>query len=222
MCESLDERSAVLNLQREFPFLWCVTSVSDWVDGFSHRVATVAAKLTAVGIDPGEATRMTSNALGEIADLTPSLAAHVRAAFLSLASARTGAKQPTLDPTLVARLCRRSRISGTHDGFRLAAGDLVRRTIDGSSPPNRLELRQFLGDWQGPWNQFDESFADVIAAPHVAALCAAARVVPNPGVVRRCREAWLFDPDYFELVVPAALETLQSNPKSSSLHFKGK
>jgi hypothetical protein len=34
MCETLDERSAVLNLQREFPFLWCVSSVNDWTGGF--------------------------------------------------------------------------------------------------------------------------------------------------------------------------------------------
>jgi hypothetical protein len=214
MCESLDERSAVLNLQREFPFLWCVTSVNDWVDGFTHRVAIVAAKLTTVGIDPGEATRMTAIALGEIADLAPSLTAHVRAVFLALASSKNGAKQPTLDSGLVARLCRGSHVSGIQDGFRLAAGDLVRRTIDRSNPTNRLELRRLLGDRRGPWNQFDESFADLIAAPHVAALCAASRLAPTPGIVRRCREAWLFDPGYFESVA--------ADPNSTLSRYKGK
>jgi hypothetical protein len=221
-CESLDERSAVLNLQREFPFLWCVTSVNDWVDSFAHRVAMVAAKLTVIGIDPGEAMRMTANALSEIADLAPSLAAHVRGTFLALAGMKTSGKQPTLDPRLVARLCKGTHVWSGHDGFRLAAGDLVRRTIDGISPPYRLDLCQLLKEWQGPWKEFNESFADLIAAPHVAALCAAGRLIHDPGIVRRCREAWLFDPEYFESVAPAALESLRFKPKSGDPNPKGK
>ncbi len=222
MCESLDERSAILNLQREFPFLWCVTSVNDWISGFTHRVAIVAEKLKTIGIDPREAIRMTATALGEIVDLAPSLSAHVRAAFITLASTKACIEHPTLDASLVARLCRGSQISNRQDGFRLAATNLVRRTIDGGNRSSRLDLRRLLGDRQGPWNQFDKLFADLIAAPHVAALCAESRVVPNPGTVRRCREAWLFDPDYFELVAPAALEVLRAHSSSSVSRYEGK
>ena len=133
-----------------------------------------------------------------------------------MTSANADVSQP-LDAALVSRLKRRPRISVTPDGFRLAAADLVRRTLDSNRLPNRLDLRRLLGETKGPWDQFDDSFSDLIAAPHVAALCAEGRLEPNAGVVRRCREAWLFDADYFESVAPAALDALQTRPATRNL-----
>ena len=41
-CDSLEERAALLDLQRDLPFLWSMTTLADWLSAFSAKLITYA------------------------------------------------------------------------------------------------------------------------------------------------------------------------------------
>lgn len=56
-CDCLEERAAVLALQRDLSFLWCTTPLADWLEAFGARREAAAERLRPFGLDPSEALR---------------------------------------------------------------------------------------------------------------------------------------------------------------------
>jgi hypothetical protein len=215
-CESSSERAAVLALQRDLSFLWSATALADWLDAFSARRIHVEERYAQIGIDPSEALRHISTALGEIADLQPSLAAHVRTTFLIEVQGRLSADKPPLDSLLLDRLSR-SRSVSEDEALRQSAGDLVARHVDGDPPSAALDLARLVAGEALP-TLYDARFADVVAAPYVMAAIAAGTPA-EPEMLRRCREAWLYDPEYFETAAPLALARAVRRPPLAAMEL---
>jgi hypothetical protein len=211
-CDSLEERAAVLALQRDLSFLWCATPLTAWLDGFAARRTSVAARLAGVGIDATEALRYLLAALGEISDLQANAAAHVRLTFLLEIHGRMPKGRAPLDPVLERRLIRGVPAAEPRELLRKLASDLVARRVDVDLPPRDLRLAGVVAGGGDIVAEINPAFRDVAAAPYVAAALAAGLADPSHALRERCREAWLFDPDYFEQATPIALTWLAGAP----------
>lgn len=194
-CETLDERAAVLRTQNELPFIWCTTPISAWFAAFQHRREALAGRLAALGMSLGDATHSVVTALAQIADLEPSLAPHVRMCVLML-----GAHE-SLRPELAERLGRETGVS-----LRDNAASLVARQTELPEPPCDLGLWALVADRHDIWDRYDEKFADVMAAPIIAAQSAAGRLRLNLDTIKRCRVAWLHDRHHFETAFAIGLQ----------------
>jgi len=191
-CASFVEREAVLRLQGELPVLWCTSPIEDWITAFKNRRSRLVEKLVTVGEDAELADAPLTRALGEILDLQPGLRVHVQTAlFLSGVGFAT-------HPRLAERLGR--PVVG---GIETLAQDLIRRHGGGAEPPRSLGLTALLPKSTPFWTRHDPTFADVLAAPLVAAGIALGEIAPQTALA--CRAAWLFDRDYFEAAVVAVL-----------------
>lgn len=185
----------MLDLQRDLPFLWCGTRISAWIAAFEARAIGIRGRLKGMGIDPGITDRMTIAALRDIAALRPELAGHVRSVHLSVLLGRCERGEPIdgLSDTIVTRPPRSDERSET--------GRMIGR--HGGIPPHGIRLSDAtLARHRTAWEPFEAGFADLITAPLAAADHAAGINFLSSDELSRCRDASLFDPDYFETIVP--------------------
>ncbi|WP_157384579.1 STY4851/ECs_5259 family protein [Nitratireductor soli] len=206
-CESLDERAALLDLQRDLPFLWSATTIADWLSAFSARIDHASARLSQLGIDTGIVYRSILTALGDIVGLRPELAGHAKAVFLMRIAGEMTRENKSIDGAAVHFLQ-----VGEGDGVRREIDRLIGRHDENDPPPRSLLRLENRAAQQSYWAPYDESFADVIAVPFAVADHASGRMTLDQGERRRCRDAWLYDPEYFEAVLPIGIDgVLRSN-----------
>jgi hypothetical protein len=194
-CYGIDEIAFVLGLQNELPFMWSATFLLDWRAAFAGAQARARELVAARELPPEFADTQVATVLGWIVDHQPGLRLHVFITLLTLVTF------DTLDQSLIRRL------SGTnHATPERIAGDLVTRRADGVEPPRGLGLAASVPQARTLLDRFDARFADVIAAPIVAARMAAGRSPYGGPQARSCRTAWVYDRDYFEAGFLAALQ----------------
>jgi hypothetical protein len=68
---------------------------------------------------------------------------------------------------------------------------------------------------RGSWEAYNPAFASVLAAPTIAAEHAAGVRTFPACVIRRCRDAWVFDPVFFESAVPLELQRIGAGHNKS-------
>lgn len=203
-CENIEERSAVLALQRELPLLWGSTPVELWVEAFEARSAFLSARMVEAGIDPALAPSMIVPALSQILDLAPGLAVQVRSTLLVCVAATGSSAAVAAAGALAERL--KKLCSGAGEADLADRTNLfVQRHVDGPPPPAGLGLASSTGGARSLVDRFPGGFADVIAAPIAAAAGASDRGGLAPEAASACRLAWLFDPEHFETTTAAAL-----------------
>lgn len=192
-CNSFAEREAVLRLQSELPCLWCTSAIEDWIAAVGARRARLATRLGEFGEDLALGDATIARGLMEILDLQSTLRVHVQAALLlngiSIAAQHEFAQRLG------------HRVPG---GIDALAQDLVKRRGDGGQPPSSLGLSNVVKSSVAVWNRYDSTFADILAAPFVAAGAAMSEIEPRAHLTA-CRSAWLFDRDYFEAAVVEVL-----------------
>jgi hypothetical protein len=207
-CDTLEERRAVLALQRDLSFLWCATPLSVWLDAIRTRRTELSERLAGVGIGAGEALRYMAAGLAEISDLKPGMVAHTRLVFLLELHDAIAAERSPLDAGLARRLMRGVPADDSNHFLRTLASDLLARHADGDLPPRNLRLAGLVREGLEIVADINPRFADIAAAPFVAAALAAGTADPDHTLRARCREAWLFDPEYFERASALALNRL--------------
>jgi hypothetical protein len=196
-CESVEERSAVLDLQRHLPLLWAGVMVKDWIAAFGGRLSGGQARLVEIGVDPSIAIRHTIAALTDIASLRPELLGHARMVYLMSIAPQAVAAKTSYDFVALQRSSGRSA--------KTEIGALVARHADtGLRGPHFLNPA-LCGTQMRRWQEFDPQWADVIAAPFAIADHAYGIATLSFADIRACREGWLFDPEFFEAIVPIAL-----------------
>lgn len=199
-CDSLAERAALLDLQRELPFLWCSTSVADWLETFSRLLKQKVEKLAAIGIESAAAIRSISGALDDIVNLRPELSGHAKFVFLVCVAAEMAKQRKTIDGTAL-----HFRHSPRRNGIRREVDRLIGRHDDETSPPQNIFTPKSLFSRRSYFEPYNSSFAEVIAAPLLVADHASGKVALEQDELRRSRDAWLYDPEYFEAVFPMGL-----------------
>jgi hypothetical protein len=197
----LAERAALLDIQRELPFLWCSTSIGDWLDAFSLRLKQVAQKLAAVGIEGAVAVRSVSNALDDLVSLRPELSGHAKFVFLVCIAAEMVKHNKSVDGT-AARFLRTRH----GDGIRREINRLISRHDDDVLPPQKIFTHKSLISRRSYFEPYNSNFSEIIAAPLLIADHASGRAMLDESEVRRSRDAWLYDPEYFEAVLPMGLD----------------
>ncbi|MEW9309923.1 STY4851/ECs_5259 family protein [Labrys neptuniae] len=191
-CDSLEERASLLNLQRDLPFLWCATTIEAWLVSFETRLETIRGRLGAAGIELDVANRLIMTALSETANLRPELAGHVRAVVLSMVA--SGLAMSGITPTFP--------LPAYRIDARTEIGRMITRHADRDHPPSSTLSDETLTAQRTQWEAFDPRFAGVIAAPFAVADHAAGIRSLSRIELMRCRDAALYDPEYFEVIVP--------------------
>ncbi|WP_157599249.1 STY4851/ECs_5259 family protein [Rhodanobacter sp. Root179] len=203
-CESLDERAAMLDLQRDLPFLWCSTAIDDWLSAFSARIEYVRARLLEVGVDTVLAYRALLADLGEVVSLRPELAGHAKAVvFMRHIAAEAVPENGSVDGAAVHFLD-----IGRSDHIRREIDRLIGRHDDIDPPPHGLLTPKTRATQQTLYAAYDPSYADVIAVPFALANHASGRIKLTDEELRRCRDVWLYDPEYFEALVPIGIDVI--------------
>ncbi|MGX1742108.1 STY4851/ECs_5259 family protein [Bosea sp. NPDC055353] len=202
-CRTPDERYAVLEVQGSLPFMWCMTEIRGWQSAFSAANAALRGQFQAAGFDDyaSVAAGAVLRGLGQIVDALPVLSTHARLCIHGLGNVSS------IDiPNVLTRRLQ-------HDDLATVAQRLVARR-----PDDRIIALPRLSDLAG--NQADlcrkfgdgQRFAEVLAAPVVAARSAAGRIVADSQTVAACRAAWTWDREYFEDAFRAALLTEAQTP----------
>lgn len=199
-CESLDERAAMLDIQRDLPFLWCATTLGDWLGAFADRIGHARKRLDEVGLDSSIAYLNVVTALSEIVALRPELAGHARAVFLLNVSVEMARENKPVDGTAINFL----KIDGAH-GIRREIDRLIGRHDDGNPPPRDLLSLKSRESQKVHWAKYDPMFADIISVPFAIADHASDRNRLTDKELRRCRDVWLYDPEYFEAIMPICI-----------------
>jgi hypothetical protein len=200
-CDSLDERAALLDLQRDLPFIWSSTTVANWLDAFAARIEDTRRRLADAGIDDAITYRSILSSLGDIVGLRPELAGHAKAVFLVLVTAemaRTGMSTASADGQFL-------KLGGS-DAIRSEIGQLIARHVDSDPPPQGLLSPINKSAQQIRWSPYDEAFAEIIAAPFAVADHATGKTTLSTHELRRCRDAWLYDPEFFESMLPIGID----------------
>lgn len=203
-CESLDERAAMLDLQRDLPFLWCSTAIDDWLSAFTARIEYVRARLIEVGVDTVLAYRAVLADLQDIVSLRPELAGHAKAVvFMRHIAAEAMRENSSIEGSTVHFLD-----IGRSDETRREIDRLIDRHDDVDPPPQGLLSPKSRATQQTLSDPYDPSYADVIAVPFALADHASGRIRLTDDELRRCRDVWLYDPEYFEAVVPIGIDAI--------------
>jgi hypothetical protein len=200
-CDEVDERAAVLDLQRDLPFLWSATPIASWLSGFGARFDAMRATLAQLGVTLG-VTRHATRVLGEITAIRPELAGHARAVFLATAAADV-AIAGALDGSAGSFLPQVGDL-----GMRTEIDRLITRHPDRDPPPRRLLTSATLATLRRFWEPYVPDFAEVIAAPVAVAEHAAGVRRLSTDELAGCRDAALYDPEYFETLVPVRTNEL--------------
>ena len=78
-------------------------------------------------------------------------------------------------------------------------------------PPSGLLSKATLTTQKERWDRYDSGYADVIAAPFAIADHATGRTPLTAAELLRCRDAALYEPEYFEVIVPMRInETMHA------------
>jgi hypothetical protein len=200
-CDSLDERAALLDLQRDLPFIWSSTTVANWLDAFAARIEDTRRRLTDAGIDDAITYRSILSALGDIVALRPELAGHAKAVFLvrvTAEMARAGISIASADGQFLKL--------GACNAIRPEIDRLIARHIESDPPPQGLLSPSNKSAHQIRWAPYDQAFGEVIAAPFAVADHATGVATLSAYELRRCRDAWLYDPEFFEAMVPIGID----------------
>jgi hypothetical protein len=193
-CDDVDERAAVLDLQKDLPFLWCATPIESWLAAFGTRFDAMRATLAQLGVT-FDVTRQATRVLREITGVRPELAGHARAVFLATLAA--GGAAGAIDGTTRDFAC-----SVDEAVTRSEIDRLITRHPDGDPPPRDLLSRSSLDMFRRHWMSYNTGFAEVIAAPFAVAEHAAGVHRLAPTELVGCRDAALYDPEYFEALIP--------------------
>lgn len=196
ICRTPEERYAVLDLQGSLPFMWCLTEISMWQSAFGAAHAALRDQFTAAEIDDPSRTAAAavSRGLGQIVDALPILSTHARLSLHELRDLAT-----TDIPYSLSRRPQRDDLSS------IAQSLVTRRLDDGIvSLPRLSDLAGVQAELCRRFG-YDQRFAEVLAAPIVAARSAAGRLVPDLKITAACRAAWTWDREYFEDAFRAAL-----------------
>lgn len=199
-CTSFEQRHDLLALQRHLPFLWSATPVSIWIDAFVERRDRLADTMAEFGLGAADATGRTAAALEEILDARPDLAGHAKATLLVLVATGGGAVPPSA--TGLSRRLSWTMAEPVADALRRSTTALISRHAGIARPPSGLGLADRVPEARVWWENCEAQWADVLAAPFAVAASAAGAVDMDLVTSRSCREAWLFDADHFESVVP--------------------
>jgi hypothetical protein len=194
-CDDLEERAALLDLQRDIPFLWCATSIATWIDAFLVRYEKIRATLAEAGVNLRIGS-LASHALAEIATARPELTGHTRAVFLSMIASSGSA-----DETIGERGDVFSK-GWLMTNARTEIDRLITRHQEGDAPPRISFSRETMDAARAHWSHYAEPFAELIAAPFAVAEHAAGMRSLTPAELDRCRDAALYDPEFFEVIVP--------------------
>lgn len=176
----------VLALEQEMNFLWCVTSVQAWRDAFEGRKAQLLKLMGALPVADAAryAREEVTGILQAIVARQPALAFHVFSVI-------------------------GGRIENWLADLSREASDCVARNghaEDGVTWPSDLNLAIRLGSDLPGWIQSKQPYCwDVLAAPIVAARVAAGLIPWGPALTGTLRWARLFDPAYFDRMLPNAL-----------------
>lgn len=204
-CDTHDETEVVLGLQSELPLMWCATSLADWRDAFRRGKDRAKTLLASRDLPLELADIQVAAALARIVDRAPILRLHVLLTLNQLVSLAG------LDRSLLSRLR-----GGVSRGAEEIARELVTRRADGAEPPTNLGLAAVVPQTRGLLQRFEDRFAEVLAAPFVAARMAAGRNPYEHALVRACRAARLYDPEYFEAGFVAALQREARQPEGAT------
>jgi len=198
-CERRSERAAILGLQRELPFVWAATRIEDWQSAVEERLTVVGRRLQERGLTSDLIRTLTESALSEQLEIRQELSQHVRAVYLcQLRNDASDAGE------LVRRLTSATDLA-VHEHEILLNDFINRISRDGTLPGGSFQpnlLRQV--EWA--WRPYDPEFTSLLAAPALTAESAEGRISLDATAMRRCRDAWVLDPYYFEKTVPFALE----------------
>lgn len=200
-CDTLDERAALLDLQRDLPFIWSSTTIANWLDAFAARIEDTRRRLTEAGIDDAITYRSILSALGDIVGLRHELAGHAKAVFLVLVTAemsRVGLSIDSADGQFLKL--------GASETIRPEIDRLIARHVETDPPPQGLLSPSNKSAQQIRWSPYDEAFGEIIAAPFAVADHATGKVALSAHELRRCRDAWLYDPEFFESMVPIGID----------------
>ena len=183
---SENEVDMVLALEQEMNFLWSVTPIQAWREVFEGRKAQLVKLMNALPVEDAEryARDELNSVLQAIVARQPALAFHTFSV--------TGGR-------IENWLAEPSR----------EAGDCVARNghaEDGVTWPSDLDLATRLGAKLPGWIRSKQPYCwDVLAAPLVAARVAACLIPWGQTLTGALRWARLFDPVYFDRVLPNAL-----------------
>lgn len=189
----------LLSLEDELSFAWGASRVEAWRRAFDKRAEIILEKL-----ELGEAGRplvlsTLARWLSHISATRPALAGHVSlvagAWWQQYFSVARGCEELIALARRMERVCAR-------DGLRASESALIDRQAEAYWP--QLDLVKLLGA-EASAVPYDPSRRDIIAAPHVAALIANDRIAASHEAIAACREARLFDPYYFDDVLPRAM-----------------
>jgi hypothetical protein len=178
------EIDSVLALEQEMNFLWAATPVRAWRSAFDSKKANLMRLMESLPVADGEryAGQEVSRLLQAIVARQPSLALHALAAGGSSGNWN-------VDPALEASDCV-ARNGHGEDGVRW---------------PTDIALARLAGDLPR-WISGKQPYCwDVLAAPLAAARVAAGIIPGGHPVVASLRWARLFDPVYFDRVLPNVL-----------------
>ena len=153
------------------------------------------------GIDTTIVYRSVLKALGDIVGLRPELAGHAKAVFLRLMASEMAREQTSVDGAAVHFLQ-----VGCGDGPRREIDRLISRHDDADPPPQGLLGPRNRTAQQRHWGPYDPTFKDVIAVPFAIADHASGLTTLADHELRRCRDAWLYDPEFFEAIVPVGID----------------
>jgi hypothetical protein len=199
-CETLEERSAILELQRELPFLWCATCISDWHAAIEARLAFLRDRLLAAELPTEMAPRSLVLALGEILSLRPELSIHVATVALCHLSECLSVTSDEPSQRLIRAATMPADVEGLTARLFEHHGEV--------SPPCGLFPDEILNMVRPAWDSYNLTFAHILAAPRIAAEYAAGVRNFPASVIRRCRDAWAYDPYFFERAVPHELQRM--------------
>ncbi|MEI3854978.1 MULTISPECIES: STY4851/ECs_5259 family protein [unclassified Ensifer] len=200
-CESLEERAALLDLQRDLPFIWASTTIEGWLGAFSARIEDVRSRLAEIGIGADVIYRNVLSALSEIVGLRPELAGHAKAVFLMLVATEMTREGKAIDGAAVHFLQIRRNASKRSEIDRMRS-----RHDDVDPPPQQLLGPRILAAHRSYSDPYDSIFEHVITAPFAIVDHASGRRTLDETELRRCRDAWLYDPEYFEAIVPMGID----------------
>jgi hypothetical protein len=175
----------ILALEQEMGFLWSATSVQAWRDAFESRKAHLLKLMSALPLSDAEryANDDLNSILRSIVARQPTLAFHALVAGCPLENWYTESSREADD--CVAR-------NGHAE--------------DGVTWPSDLGLANCLGPELSSWIRTKQPYCwDVLAAPFVAARIAARLMSWGEPMIGALRWAKLFDPLYFDRVLPSAL-----------------
>ena len=204
---------AVLDLERDLPFLWALTKTSDWARAFCERADSLSRKLSLAGVDdPSTPIRATTKVLEQICSTMPELSVHASWAALALAKAYPASAAKEIKPYLSPFEERVQSLLKTD--VRRVRNEMVLRRVDGLPPPNL----SFSGTGFTPTQSgFDPKFDGVLSAPDLVAKCATGACETSAQIVRICKQARLYDDGYFLQACPTAVFQALMSPKQVEL-----